>query len=301
MSTILLTGASGFIGSRAIEPLLRAGHRVHAVSRVPRAHAGVEWHALDLLDSGATADLVARLRPELLLHLAWYAEHGRFWSAPQNLDWVGATLRLVREFRECGGRRAVLAGTCAEYEWGTATCSESQTPLRPASLYGTAKHATRLVADAYAREHELELAWGRIFFLYGPDEQPQRLLPSVTVSLLAGRPALTTNGVQVRDFSHVDDVAAGFAALLDSPATGPVNVASGQGVAVRRMVELAAEAAGRPDLVRFGAIPLRPGEPDAIVADVERLEREVGFRPRISLERGIADTVDWWRARQDSL
>jgi nucleoside-diphosphate-sugar epimerase len=259
----------------------------------------VRWHSLDLLDGDAIADLLARVRPELLLHLAWYAEPGAFWTAAENLDWVGGTLRLLRCFREHGGRRAVLAGTCAEYEWGPASalCSELHTPLRPATLYGTAKLSTGQVAAAYAREHDLELAWGRIFFLYGPGEHPQRLLPTVARNLLAGRPAPTTDGTQVRDLMHVCDVAGGFVALLDSSVAGQVNIASGEATELRKLIELAALASGHPKLLQLGALPQRPGEPEAIVADVKRLRQEVGFAPTVALERGVAETVSWWRSQ----
>jgi nucleoside-diphosphate-sugar epimerase len=231
------------------------------------------------------------------LHFAWYAEHGRFWHAAENLDWVGATLWLVRRFSECGGHRAVLAGTCAEYEWGEAICSELGTELRPATLYGVAKNATNQVASAFARERQLELAWGRIFFVYGPRENDQRLLPTVARKLIAGRVADTTDGEQVRDFMHVADVARGFVALLDSTAIGPVNIASGEGVKVRRLIELVAGTVGAPDLVRLGALPRSPDDPESIVADVNRLNVEVGYRPRIPLEEGVADVVGWWRTQ----
>lgn len=160
MSSVLLTGGSGFVGAAVIAPLLEAGHDVHAVARSPGPTQGVRWHVVDLLNDRQTAELVASVRPRLLLHLAWYAEHGRFWEAPENLDWVGATLRLVRAFRESGGVRAVLAGSCAEYRWGAPTLSERATPRDPATLYGVAKHATHLVAESYARAAGLELAWG---------------------------------------------------------------------------------------------------------------------------------------------
>ena len=103
--------------------------------------------------------------------------------------------------------------------------------------------------------------------------------------MLSGREAPVTDGRQVRDFLAVEDVGDAFAALIDSPITGPVNVASGQPIAVRDLVALVAAAAGRPDLVRLGAVQQRAGEPDELVADVGRLRDEVGWRPR-ELARG---------------
>jgi nucleoside-diphosphate-sugar epimerase len=242
---------------------------------------------------------MADVRPEVVVHLAWCAEHGKFWTSPENLRWVEASLALLRAFAAAGGRRAVLAGSCAEYDWttGDARLRENDTPLRPATLYGAAKNALREVAAAYAEQEHFELAWGRVFFLYGPDEAPGRLFASVARQLLAGRPAQTTDGAQVRDFLHVSDVGAAFAALAGSDITGAVNIGSGEGVALREVIEEIAHAAGRPELLELGALRQRPGEPDLLVADVTRLRDELGFRPRITLAEGVADTVAWWRAQ----
>jgi nucleoside-diphosphate-sugar epimerase len=301
---VLLSGASGFIGSRAIDPLLAAGYEVHALGRRPGDCTEVSWHTVDLLDDPATAAVVRRIGADHLLHFAWYTEHGSFWSSPENLAWVAASLRLLRAFHEAGGRRAVMAGTCAEYDWSDAggPCRElsdasgAATREAPATLYGTAKLATRMVAEAYAREVGLSLAWGRIFLLYGPGEDERRLVPQVARALLAGAEAPTSDGTQTRDLMHVEDVARAFVALLASAAEGPVNVASGEGVEIARVLALLGEATGRPELLRLGALPRRAGEPERLVADAGRLRTEVGFEPRIALEQGITETVAWWRA-----
>jgi nucleoside-diphosphate-sugar epimerase len=295
----LVTGASGFIGAPVIEHLLKAGHEVHALSMRPQGGiSGVTWHQGDLLDPATAKGLVARVQPERLLHLAWYAEPGRFWGSPENVRWVEATLRLLRAFASADGRRAVLAGTCAEYDWSVGgECAEEATPLRPSTLYGVSKDATRRVATAYADLVGFELAWGRIFFLYGPGEPPERLLPLVTRALLAGERAKVTAGTQVRDFMHVDDVARAFVALLDSGQEGAVNIATGTGVELRELVALAAAAVGRPELIDFGALPQRSGEPASLVADVRRLREMIGFRPLHGLADGVRETIEWWRSQ----
>jgi nucleoside-diphosphate-sugar epimerase len=243
---------------------------------------------------------VADVAPEVLLHLAWYVEPGRFWTAPDNVRWVEASLAMLRAFAGTHGRRAVVAGTSAEYDWRSAgeRCHEQRTPLRPVTLYGAAKHALRVVAERYAEQEGFELAWGRIFFVYGPGEPDGRLVPSVGKALLTGEPVPTTRGDQIRDFMHVQDVAAAFATLADSGVTGAVNVASGEPVAVKEVVNGLAEAAGRPDLPRPGALPDREGDPPRLVADVSRLRDEVGFAPRIALTEGLRGTLEWLRTSE---
>jgi nucleoside-diphosphate-sugar epimerase len=299
VSRVLLTGATGFVGRHAVGPLQAAGHEVHAVTtrREPPPAAGVTWHRSDLL---ASADVVTEVEPEVLVHLAWYVEPGSYWTSPENVRWVEASLRMLRAFAAGPGRRAILAGTSAEYDWRDPgeRCHEDRTPLRPATLYGAAKHALHCVAARYAEQTGLELAWGRIFFVYGPGEPAGRLVPTVGRALLAGEPVPTTRGDQVRDFMHVEDVAAAFAALATSRFTGAVNVASGAPRAVREVVDRLAAAAGRPDLPQPGALPDREGDPPRLVADVSRLRDEVGFSPRIGLAEGLAGTLEWLREHE---
>ncbi len=291
MRPVLVTGASGFIGREVLGPLVAAGHDVHAVSRSEQpARDGVTWHAADLIES---AQVVREVRPEILVHLAWYAEPGNFWTSTENLRWVEASLALLRTFVDADGRRAVIAGTCAEYDWSQAdgALREDSTLLRPSTLYGAAKKGLHEVAEAFSAQAGLELAWGRIFFLYGSDEPRGRLFASVARALLAGEPARTTAGEQVRDFLHVSDVGAAFASLAISEVTGAVNVGSGDGVALRDLVAEIGLAAGRPELLNVGALPPREGEPPRLVADTRRLHDEVGFAPSLSLQEGIAVSV----------
>ena len=147
---VVVTGATGFIGRATLDPLLAAGCEVHAITSRAAPDdgpTGVVWHVLDLLQDGAAGRLLGEIEPAQLLHLAWYATPGLFWRAPENLDWLAASVKLLRAFAECGGSRAVIAGSCAEYAWEDVThCDETRTPTRPATLYGAAKHALQVAA-----------------------------------------------------------------------------------------------------------------------------------------------------------
>lgn len=298
MKRVLLTGATGFVGRNVVASLAALGFEVHAAvwGPTPAWTTAVREHACDLLADGTARAVVQRVRPTHLLHLAWDVTPGRYWTSPENLRWVRASLELVQAFAEAGGERAVLAGTCAEYDWSVGHCHEDATPSRPSSLYGTCKNSLREMFLAYARQSGFSAGWGRLFFLYGPGEPSGRLVPSVLEGLLAGRPVPCTHGRQVRDFLHVQDAAQAFACLLDGRVEGTVNIASGQPVELRELVATLEELTGRPGLARFGELPVRAGEPETLTADVTRLAVEVGWTPKYGLREGLARTVDWWRA-----
>jgi len=298
MNEVFVTGASGFVGRQCLPLLVAKGYQVHALSRRPgRSLPGVLWHRGDLLQPGCAGELLRHLRPRYLLHLAWYAVPGKFWEARENLEWLRASLELLEAFRDNGGARWVAAGTCAEYEWNDGNdgeCREDTTLLVPATLYGASKHALERVADLSRRQTGVSSAWGRMFFLYGPHEHPARLVAYTVQSLLQGEPAFCSDGRQVRDFLHIEDAAAAFVALLLSEVEGPVNIASGDPVSIRNVLEEIGRQTGRPDLLRLGA---RQSGTEAarLWANVGRLKEEVGFNPHFDLAGGIRQTIEWWR------
>jgi nucleoside-diphosphate-sugar epimerase len=300
MKKVLLTGATGFIGHHCLEPLKARGYEVHAVSSKPmKAGAnGVHWHQADLLQPGAAKALFAEVKPTHLLHLAWFVVPGKLITAPENFAWVRASMELVQEFAAQGGKRLTVCGSGYEYDWNYGYCSEKLTPAVPNTVYGSCKQALNLLVQSFASQNALSAAWGRVFFLYGPNEHPQRLVSSVILSLLKGDPAKTSHGKQIRDYMHVQDVAEGMVALLDSEVTGSVNVSSGQATTLREIVLTIGRLVGKPELVQLGAIPARANDTPLVVGENLRLLNEVGWRQRYDLESGLQQTIDWWKGQK---
>jgi UDP-glucuronate decarboxylase len=305
---VLVTGAGGFIGRSSIAPLKRRGFEVHAVfsgaapGLIPTALSGAFTYVADLLSERHVDVLLKRVAPTHLLHFAWIATPGIYWHSADNFRWLAASQNLLRGFRTLGGIRAVMAGSCVEYDWSKASvCSETLSPMADESAaltpYAASKIALQKALAQFSREQHLSSAWGRIFFQFGPHEHPDRLVPSVIRHLLMNQEALCTHGRQIRSFLHVADVGAAFAQLLDGDVQGPVNIGSDERIALADLIDRIALEIGRPDLVRLGARSAPADEPPLLVPDVHRLRDEVHWRPQFSLNEGLRDAIGWWRGQ----
>lgn len=294
----LVTGATGFIGRHSVDRLLARGFEVVPTSSgtPPREErSGVHWLQADLLCEQDTKRLVDAAQATHLLHLAWYYAPGSVYTSVENVRWVEASLRLLRYFASSPwAHRVVLTGTCAEYGASAAPADEVLTPVAPATLYGHAKHATATLARHICESADVSLTNGRVYFVFGPGEHPDRLVSSVSRALLAGVDAPCSHGTQVRDFQLSCETAAALVALVDCDVHGPVNIGSGEQLSIRDVVDYLGRLSGRPQLVRIGAIPARPHEQQLAVPDLRRLINEVGFHPSSSVRAGLELTFRWW-------
>jgi nucleoside-diphosphate-sugar epimerase len=302
---VLITGASGFIGSHLARLLTDREHDVYGVVRP----GGDLWRIADLRSSGVLRLVECDLReserlvafldgapPELCIHLAWNPTPGNDLNGHGNLESLTSSIALLDVLAKIGCPRLVIAGTCTEYDTDLGYLSEDS-PTKPRTLYAAAKLALQLVASRYAQLGGFESVWLRFFYLYGPYEERRRLVPSVILSLLRGDPASLTKGDQVKDYLHVEDVAAAVWAVATSDLTGVVNVGSGRPVSVRDVATRIAEHIGRPDLLRFGSLPYAEHDPMFVCANNARLTSQTAWKPRVELDDGLAQTIDWWRAQ----
>lgn len=288
---LLITGASGFLGKQLLAFL--TDYDVHAVTRKSTRSVteGAEWHACDLMDSAARRSLIKTIRPSHLVHLAWVTEQGRYWSSADNLNWIAASLMLLREFAEAGGQRVVMAGTCAEYDWAQKSPFSESSATGPKTLYGAAKLATGGAATGFAETTSISLGWARLFYLYGPNEHMERLVPSLVRSALRGEIPTPRTPNDIVDLMYVTDAAAALAALLTSDVEGPINVCSGGPIRISALASQIAEQVGTDmPIVHPGA----PGQ--TVVGDPTRLRVEVGYEGGRELSAGLGEAIEWWRS-----
>lgn len=290
---VLVTGASGFLGTRLCQRLTAAGVEVHGVSRQDRqsGESAVRWWRADFGDEGRIAALLASVRPAVVFHLAGVVtgRRDRELVLPVLRENLLATIHLMSVASE-SGYRVVLAGSMEEptAEGGGAT---------PCSPYAAAKWAASGYARMFSSLYDLDVRILRIFMVYGPGRQdPRRLIPYVTQSLLRGETPQLSSGRRRTDWVYVDDVVealirAGVAKHLTGTT---IDIGSGVSTTVREIAERLAILIGGDVAPGFDCLPDRPLETEER-ADTATAERLLGWKPRVALAEGLAMTVDWFR------
>lgn len=293
--TVLVTGASGFIGSHLSARLARAGALVHALSRTARADTASErWWQVDLADGRSVGELFEAIRPQLVFHLASRVSGGTELELvePMLEDNLVSALNVMSAAQRCSSERVVLAGTMLEEAAGGV----------PISPYAAAKSAAAAYARMFHALYATPVVNLRLHMVYGPGQDSGKLIPHVATSLARGRAAKVSSGRRQVDWIYVDDVVdalvvAGCAPGIEGEA---IDIGSGELVTIRALVErLAAIVGGAGAEVEFGGLDDRPLE-DPRVADVARSSRLMGWQPRTTLEAGLRETADWYRARVEA-
>lgn len=302
----LVTGGTGFLGVNLVRRLVREGARVTVVSRRPDAAAtpglpdGIRIERADVRDSAALRLVVERCRPRAVFHLASTPFNPPGTPEHEHRDVIaGGTAALVAAIGSLP-IRIVHAGSAAEYGGGSGVREDH--PLAPITALGRAKaEASRLVQRA--AESGLDAVILRLFTPYGPWDRPTRLVIHTALGALDGRPIRITDGRQQRDFVYVDDTVSALLLASTRAATrGSVyNVCTGEGVAVRRIVDLVVAQVGSASEVIAGALPTRADEIWELSGDNGAASRDLGWRPETDLSRGIATTCAWVVEHRDRL
>lgn len=275
---VMVTGAQGFIGQAVCDVLEHKGVRY-----IPVNHAEI-----DLLNYNQISSFMQTHRPTHLLHLAWCTTPGKYWEDAENARWVAASHMLIEYFIMQGGQRFVGAGSCIEYDW-SAPCpfDEDKTPRSDASLYARSKNS---LLDFLRSTKNLSWAWGRIFFPYGPGENPVRLFPSLVKALRGDIPPFGVNANHRRDYLHVDDVGRALATLCLEPDVGIFNIASGTGTRIGDVVSTLAARLGK-DPETILSLPSARQDPYPNVIGLNDKLCALGWRPQIALKDGLDDLL----------
>jgi UDP-glucuronate 4-epimerase len=329
---ILVTGAAGFIGYHTALALLERGDTVVGLynlndyydvrlkeARLARLepYPQFSFARMDLADRPAMERLFAEVRPDRVVHLG--AQAGVRYSLENPHAYVQSnvvgTMNVLEGCRAWGVEHLVLASTSSVYGANTQLpFSEDDNVDHPVSLYAATKKSTELMAHTYAHLYRLPVTGLRFFTVYGPWYRPDMALFKFTKAILAGQPIdIFNEGRHARDFTYVDDTVAGVIAALDRPATPDpgwnsdapdpatssapyrlYNIGNNNPVELMDLIACLERALGRTAIKRF--LPLQPGDVPRTYANIDRLERDVGFRPVTPIDVGVEKFVAWYRS-----
>ena len=305
MTRSIITGATGFVGANLARRLLREGHEVHLLLRpdysdwrIEDLRRDVQIHELDLADSEGVNRAVSAIRPEKIFHLA---AHGAYSSQTDlqrmvRTNIVG-TMNLVHACLKVGFQSLVNTGTSSEYGFKSHAPAEDEL-LEPNSDYAVTKASATLFCRYIAQQHRLNLSTLRLYSVYGPYEEPARLIPALILHGQKGALPPLVNPEAAHDFVYVDDVCDAY--VLASEKSGDdfgavYNVGSGRQVTLREVVEIARRIMNIPAEPKWDSMPGRQWDTENWVANPRRIQQELSWFPQHNFEQGFSQTVNWLR------
>ena len=289
-SRVLVTGASGFLGTHLCDRLLSSGAEVHAVSRIDRdaGSTGMRWQCSDFDSEVEVARVLRAVRPDVIYHLG-----GHVTAAPEVThvlptfsSLLASTVHVLLRATELGCRRIILAGSFTE-------------PVDAGGVPGSPYAAAKWCASAYARLfralYGTPVIVARTFMTYGPRQHESKVIPHVISSLLGGRAPRLSSGARVADWIYVDDAVDGLLAAAAAPAAvKEIDLGTGRLTSLREVVDMIVDILRPAVQPEYGALPDRPHE-TARAADVERSQTLLGWRATTTLHSGLERTIAWQR------
>lgn len=310
MKRAIITGATGFVGANLARRLLAEGHEVHllvrpghAPWRIEAIKADVRLRVLNLGDAEALARVVADVRPEWVFHLA---AHGAYsWQtdlARMIQTNVIETVNLVEACLRAGFEAFVNTGSSSEYGYKDHAPSETEW-LEPNSHYAVTKASATLFCRYTAQSRHVHIPTLRLYSVYGPYEDPNRLIPTIITRGLKGELPSLVNPDIARDYVYVEDVCEAYLLAAGAPdqELGAVyNVGTGVRTAIRQVVEMARRVMGIEAEPRWDSMPNRQWDTNVWLADNRKIRNALGWEPKFDFERGFEKTVGWFRNSPDA-
>lgn len=304
---VLVTGATGFIGSHLVRRLLVEGAEVHALSstvssvyptRLLDFRERVELHEGNLTDRSAMDVLVHQVRPTHVFHLGAYTHVGKSWNRVDECIQANlqGTVNLLQALEPVGYERFVFTGT-SEIYGDVAVPFVETAKVHPVSPYAVSKYAGEEFCRIFQQARGWPVVMVRPFNAYGPAQSPDRVVPEIIVRALRQQRLAMTHGLQTREFNYVEDLVDGLvrAATTEGVDGELFNLGCGEETSIRSLATTILELLGNPIAAEFDALPERPSEIPRMFSESSKARTLLGWNPRWTLADGLATTIDWYR------
>jgi UDP-glucose 4-epimerase len=304
---VLVTGATGFIGSHLTRRLVADGADVHALTstvssvypvRLLDIRDRISLHGANLSDEGAISSVVDEVAPELVFHLGAYTHVGKSWTRIDECIQtnVQGTVNLLRALGRRPYGRFVYTSSSEVYGDVPVPFREDA-QVNPVSPYSVSKYAGEVFCRMLHQGRDWPVVVVRPFNAYGPAQTPDRVIPEIIVKALRKEPLVMTQGRQTREFNHVEDLVEGFLLAGTTPGVeGEVfNIGGGEEIAMRDLANLILDLMDNPITAQIGALPDRPTEIWSMRSDVSKAREQLGLPPSRPLRDGLRQTIDWYR------
>ncbi|MBQ3834893.1 MAG: NAD(P)-dependent oxidoreductase [Elusimicrobia bacterium] len=282
---VLVTGATGLIGKELIEPLKEAGFDIFAIT-IDKNNPDncVHWISGNLFDENSIKTVMEEVKPEYLLNMAWCTT-GDYLSSDTNYKFLRAGISLLKYFKDNGGKRAVFAGTCFEYKFKDSSLKETDELDADKTVYTFCKNKLHEVAEFFCGMNNISFGYGRIFYVYGRNEDKTRLTGMIIDKLSRNEEVIIKSGKLYKDYMYAKDIAGAFVALLNSKVEGSVNICTGKAVSIKDFALEIGKQMGKENLIKFKDEP--SNQPPIIVGDNSKLTKEVRYEYKLSLKDGV--------------
>jgi len=297
MKKILVTGASGFIGKHCIDILMKGDYEIHALTRNKDEQntSNLFWYIIDLFETNEVEKLFKKIKPTHFLHLAWKVESGLSFGSNENEKWFHLSKELIRFFYQNGGERLVVSGSCFEYDLSLGNeVLEEVTPLNSNNEYGKNKNKLYQYLKLLHKDENINFAWGRIFFTFGPGQKSASLVPYVISSLKNNKLVETTDGNQKYDYLYVEDVALALVSLVESTYVGAVNISSGKTIKLKELILKFAKVFDKEHLIKFGIRKRPENSPSHVLGNIEILKNKTNWKKQFDIDTAVEKTINYY-------